>query len=109
MRPTTQEASRIARLPNQVIDIAWIDFTFCVGEPGSADEETYPVGPGESFIATSRRSIQEVRFKPVSAVLERGQLTQYTAEWLGRLVAGNHSATPSQYKNLIALLRGPRG
>lgn len=103
IRPTAAEASRIARLPGQVIDIAWVNFSFYVGDDG-ASEEAYPVGLDESFIATSKRSVKEVVFKPVSMVLEEGQLTKHTAKWLGYLAGGNHDSHPDQYDGLLALL-----
>jgi hypothetical protein len=104
IRPTASEASRIAGQPDQLFGIAWIDFSLFVGNPGAIDEENYRVGRGESFIATSKRSEREIVFKPVSSVLERGQLTKHTATWLGWLAAGNHSETPDKYKELAALL-----
>jgi hypothetical protein len=103
IRPTASEAGRIARLPGQVKDIAWMNFSFYVGE-NTETEEVYPVGTDESFIATSRRGIYKLSFKPVSAVLEQGKLTKHTTRWLGYMAAGNHSEKPDRYDELIKLL-----
>lgn len=103
-RPTAQEASRIVAQPNQMKDIAWVNFSFIVGEAGTEDEEYYPVGAGESLIATSRRSISEVVFKPVSLVIEQGRLTKHTANWVGHLATGNRSHIPDRYFELESLL-----
>ena len=102
IRPTAEEAANIANYPDQVTHIAWMDFTLWVND-GKSEDERYKLG--ESFIATSQWRLREVRFRPVSSILEEGRLTKHTAKWLGYLVVGNHESVPDHFEELADLLQ----
>lgn len=104
-RPTAEGAAEICADPDQLDGIAWVDFSLAVvPEDGSPYPEAEFYRMGESFIATSQRSFREVRFAPVSLVLERGRLTKHTTRWLGQLSSGNHDAVPDKFEELLGLL-----
>lgn len=104
-RPTAAEARRIATKTNwRGLNVLWMNFMLTVYDDEAIDAEEYRVG--ESFIATSRRSISEVVFKPASLVIEQGKITYHTSVWLGRVARNINETTsrPDRYEELIALL-----
>jgi hypothetical protein len=102
--PTAEEARRLSSLPGQMIDIMWVNFSGVYGEPGSDTEKYFPVGAGESYIVTSRRTKDTVVFKPVSEVINSGRMTKYTQRWIGAMATGDHSAAPDRFDELVVML-----
>lgn len=102
-RPDAQDAKRIATEPGQLRDIMWMDFCFVVGEPCTDEEAYYGVGLNESFIATSRRTTDEVVFQPVSEVVDSGKLSTYSATWLGKLASGGGDIVPDRFQDLLLM------
>lgn len=99
------EARFIASYTGQLKDIMWIDFEYNPFN-GISEEEIW-TRTGESYIATSRRTHDEVVFKPVSDVIEKGHITKYAASWLGKIANGDNviDNRPDRYDELLELAK----
>jgi hypothetical protein len=83
--------------------VAWVNFSVF------SESESDTLKLGESYIATSRRSLREIYFKPVSLVIEQGRLPDHTASWVAYLALDGASVPhPDRFEDLVNLLPTPR-
>jgi hypothetical protein len=94
--PTAVTAKEICAQPGQMNDICWVNYSVFISGI------RYRVG--ESHIATSQRNLREVYFRPVSEVLERGNLPKHTAMWVGYLTLNDSGERPDHFEELVQLL-----
>ncbi|HVV66678.1 MAG TPA: hypothetical protein VHB72_01245 [Candidatus Saccharimonadales bacterium] len=103
-RPTPEAAEALLNHRDKLRDICWVNFSLFAGD--GDEEPAFKVG--ESIIAVRQQRIYSVRFRPVSEVIDSGEIPPHTAKWLGYLASGDRTAgrsydEPDQFEDLLAL------